>query len=78
MGTAKRRILDEHYGFLNPHGNPDRACRRCSDRRADDDPLVHHDRWIRLEPAPCNTVRLLAEVFDRHPGYTESWRPAGE
>ncbi|GAA4226019.1 hypothetical protein GCM10022254_09550 [Actinomadura meridiana] len=72
--ASKRRILDEHFGFLNPSG-PTRACRRCSDRRADDDPLVHDDRWVRLEPAPCLTVRLLALPYAGHPEYRDGWRP---
>jgi hypothetical protein len=73
---AKRRILDEHFGFLHPHGNPDRACRQCSDRRADEDPLCHgRDRWLRLEPAPCLTVRLLALPYASDPDYREEWKP---
>lgn len=72
---AKRRILNEHYGFLNPHRNPDRACRQCSDRRADHDPLVNYERWVRLEPAPCLTVRLLALPYAGHEDYQEEWRP---
>lgn len=71
---AKRAIMDEHFGFLNPSG-PTRACRICSDRRADDDPLVHHDRWVRLEPAPCRTVRLLALPYASHPEYRKEWKP---
>jgi hypothetical protein len=75
---AKRRIVDEHFGLLHPQGNPDRACRQCSDRRADDDPLSHggnDDRWLRLEPAPCLTVRLLALPYAGHEAYQEEWRP---
>ena len=68
-----RRILDEHFGFLHPSGNPDRACRRCSDRRTDDDPLVHDDRWLRLEPAPCPTLRLLALPYADHLDYRQEW-----
>lgn len=72
---AKRKIIDEHFGFLHPSGNPDRACRRCSDRRTDDDPLVHDDRWLTLEPAPCPTLRLLALPYADSPDYREEWKP---
>ncbi|HEY9408899.1 MAG TPA: DUF6221 family protein [Jiangellaceae bacterium] len=76
--AAKRQILDEHFGFLHSGGDPERACRQCSDRRADHDPLSHgsnDDLWVRLEPAPCLTVRLLALPYADQPGYREEWRP---
>ena len=35
---------------------------------------VHDCQWER--PWPCPTLRLLAVVYDQHPHYDETWRPA--
>lgn len=72
---AKRRIIAEHYAALLDGSNPIQACRQCSDRRPDSDPLSHSDRWLRLEPAPCLTVRLLALQYAGHADYRKEWRP---
>lgn len=68
---AKRRIVNEHYVFQDAV----QACRQCSDKRAEDDPLVRADRWVTLVPGPCSTVRLLALPYADHADYRDEWRP---
>lgn len=58
-------ILNEHYGPT--------ACRMCSDRIPDEMRTPGSDLWLRQEPSPCKTVRLIAQGYRHRPGYQEAW-----
>lgn len=61
---SKRRIIAEHP-ILTGWG----VCTRCSDFAAERGAL------IRQVPGPCNTLRLLAVPYSRHPEYLPEWAP---
>lgn len=61
---AKRKIIEDHSCSC-----PDADCRDCAACSGS-----HH---ADPTPAPCRTLRLLAEPYAKlgRPGYQESWRP---